>query len=136
MPKPAEHSAFCTTCPSPEDVTHLLARFGLHLTYSRPAETMQLYRDMPPLPAQYHFEDDWGTQVLFLAGPDTPSLADDEDEEGVCSAYRSYPLHASRFWLIAGANRLRTYRLQDVLSARWALRWRDPASIASDEHAA
>lgn len=132
-----EHSAFCATCPSPEVVAHLLAPFGLTLTYTRPAEVAQEYLHLPPLPAQYHFEDDWGTQVQFLAGPDTPLLADDEDDEDERpAACVSYPPHASRFWLIHGANHLSARRVQEALSAHLALRWDEPETTRMVEYAA
>jgi hypothetical protein len=119
-----EHSAFCATCPSPEIVAHLLEPFGLTLTYTRPAETVQEYLHLPPLPAQYHFEDDWGTQVVFLAGTDTPLLADDESDEEKDGELRvDYPPHASRFWLIPGANQLSTHRVQEALAACLGFRW-------------
>lgn len=130
-------SAFCATCPSPETVTRLLAAFGLTLTYTRPAEDAREYLHLPPLPAQYHFEDDWGTQVQFLAGPDTPLLADDEDDEDDLPAERAiYPPHASRFWLIPGANQLSTRRVQEALTALLGFRWDNPETTMVVEHAA
>lgn len=132
-----EHSAFCATCPAPEAVTGLLAQFGLTLTYTHPPEIAQEYLHLPPLPAQYHFEDDWGTQVQFLAGPDTSLLADDEDDEDKLPAGRaSYPHHASRFWLIPGANELVARRVQEALAAQLMFRWDEPEKASVVEHAA
>lgn len=135
-----EHSAFCATCPSPEVVACLLALFGLTLTYTRPAEVAQEYLHLPPLPAQYHFEDDWGTQVLFLAGPDTPLLADDrdgdDDEDELPAGCASYPFHASRFWLIPGGNALTTRRVQEALAAQLAFRWDKRETTMAVERAA
>lgn len=131
-----EHSAFCRTCPLSDDVTTLLARFGLKLIYSRPVEKRQQYRGLPPLPAQFHYEDDWGTQVLFLAGPDNPCLADDDDEEETSPLSRSYPPHASRFWIIVGAHPLRACRIQEELATRFGLHWDAPHTALPIEHAA
>lgn len=138
MTSPVERSAFCSICPSPEAVTDHLARFGLVLTYARPAEMAQDYLHLPPLPAQYHYEDARGTQVMFLAGPDTSCLADDEGDEEVdlLPGRNSYPPHASRFWLIPGANELTTHHVQEALAARWAFHWYDPRHENATEHAA
>ena len=119
-----ERSAFCAICPPSDSVAEVLASCGFTLTYMQPAEVAQEYLHLPPLPAQYHYEDRLGTQVLFLAGPDMPSLSDDADDEYV--PVSRYPRHASRFWLIAGASELATRRVQEKLTTRWALRWQEP----------
>lgn len=132
-----EQTAFCRTCPALEAVARLLAQLGFTLTYTRSAEVAQEYLHLPPLPAQYHFEDDWGTQVQFLAGPDTPLLADDgDDEDQLPVECASYPCHSSRFWLIPGANELVTRRVQEALAAQLAFRWDEREHANVVEHAA
>lgn len=130
-----EMSAFCSTCPSLEAVTHLFAHFGLELTYSRPAEMVQEYLHLPLLPVQYHYEDDWGTQVLFLAGSNHPNLASDDDREESAGS-KSYSPYASRFWLIAGAQASVTRRVQEALTKEWRLCWHDPQMTNAEKNAA
>ena len=61
---------------------------------------------VPALPAQYHYKKDGcGTEVIYLAGRDTPL------EEG-----EVFPLHASRFWLSAGADAQAFQRTLSTLS--------------------
>ena len=54
--------AFCHALPTPERVTALLQPLGFSLTYQRGA-----IRGLPP---QYHYRDNKGTEVMYLAGKD------------------------------------------------------------------
>src|SRR5258708_16415020 len=83
-------TAFCATCPDPAEVSHLLQGLGFHLVFFMPADTSGEYMaDLPPLPAQYHYEDAVGTRIEYLAGADTPCLDDEENTStDVCTLLR------------------------------------------------
>src|SRR5579871_681215 len=87
-----ELQAFCVSCPSLEEVAAPLGKLGFHLDFQ-----MEEQRDhrsqLPPLPAQFHFKNPYGTEVIYLAGRDFPLNEDGE----------SLPPHASRFWLYTGS---------------------------------
>src|SRR6266487_1953476 len=91
--KALEVEAFCVTCPSAEEVTTLLQTLGFELTFHMEIDHPPEYEQVPCLPAQFHFQDTHGNEVIFLAGRDT-------DLDGV-----GFPEHASRFWLYPGADR-------------------------------
>src|SRR5215472_18736606 len=78
--------AFCQTCPIPEAVTILLEGLGFSLSFQMDAIHYPAYTRLPSLPAQYHYTDAHGTQVIYLAGKDTPL-----DGERLLR-------HSSRFW--------------------------------------
>jgi hypothetical protein len=103
-----ELEAFCATCPSTEEVTTLLKTFGLELTFHLDIDVSPDYEHLPCLPAQFHFQDEQGNEVLFLAGRDV-------DFDG-----RGFPEHASRFWLYAGADRAVYQRVARALADRWS----------------
>src|SRR5436305_461002 len=86
-PLATERQAFCATCPSAEEVSTLLATLGFSLDFQLDA---QYTSQLPLLPAQYHYQDVCGTEVIYLAGRD---VALDGEQ---------FPPHASRFWLYAG----------------------------------
>src|SRR5438876_11386682 len=65
-----ERSAFCATCPEPTDVSKVLAGQGCSLVFCMKAEDEGAYMDLPPLPAQFHYEGPGGVRVIYLAGPD------------------------------------------------------------------
>ena len=91
-PLAPELEAFCTICPAAQEVTALLTRLGFRLVFQMDEQSDHTSQ-LPPLPAQYHYKDDAsGTEVIYLAGRDTPL------EQEV------FPCHASRFWLSAGAD--------------------------------
>src|SRR5262249_47411148 len=118
-------TAFSATCPEPEEVTSLLQGLGFHLAFFLAADDANTaMADLPPLPAQYHYEDEVGTRVEYLAGVDIPCLADDEEEPVAPVRYR-YPPHASRFWLTPGGRELVTRRVRDALDAAFNLRWQE-----------
>ena len=106
----ADRTAFCTTCPSAQDVTEVLAPLGFALVFQMKADNDQAYLHLAPLPAQFHYRDDRGTEVIYLAG------VDQEDEQPAGP-------HASRFWLYAGAEANAQERAAKALSTAWALRW-------------
>ena len=107
-----EVNAFCQTCPTPEEVSGLLHPLGFRLVFQMEAVIYPAYAHTPDLPAQYHYKDGDGTEVIYLAGPDTPF-----DSERV-------PRHASRFWLSPGAHPLAARRVARLLAGAWSLLWK------------
>jgi hypothetical protein len=120
-------------------VIHLLQPLGFRLSLFLPAdERNPSLLEVPPLPSQYHYEDECGTQVLYLAGVDQPCLADDEEEDegDIGLRWKHYPVHASRFWLVPGGQDLATKRVQDALADAWALCWQDLHLVEAQAEAA
>ena len=115
-----ERSAFCATCPSAEEVTSLLQTLGFELAFHMDIDASPAYEPIPPLPAQFHFQDGHGTQAIFLAGPD-------RDLDGM-----RLPKHASRFWLHAGADAATFQRIAHVLAVQWSLRWQPTPQVRQD----
>ena len=117
-PQPAtEVTAFCATCPDAGEVSALLARLGFRLAFQmeeQPDRSSQL----PPLPAQYHYRDAYGTEAIFLAGRDCAL-------EG-----EPLPAHASRFWLYRGADRGSFQLAMSTVALHWQLAWRDLSAMA------
>jgi hypothetical protein len=109
-----ECTAFCATCPPPETVISLLQGLGFQLTFHMDAVTYPVSSSTPSLPAQFHFSDEQGTDVIFLAGKDTPM-----DGE-------RFPPHASRFWVAPGADTAAYQRVVQALASRWMLTWHRP----------
>jgi hypothetical protein len=95
-----EHSPFCATCPSADDVTEALAPLGFTLVFQMKADTARAYTNLPPLPAQYHYEGQHGASVIYLAGKDILILGDEVDEPAGARPL-PYPEHCSRFWIAA-----------------------------------
>jgi hypothetical protein len=115
-----ELGAFCATCPDAEDVSALLTRLGFRLEFQmdeQPDRSSQL----PPLPAQYHYKDASGTEVIFLAGQDSPL-----DGEPL-------PAHASRFWLYRGADADGFELATSIVAREWRLAWRDLSAPAHQQ---
>lgn len=110
----SECTAFCTTCPPPETVISLLQGLGFQLTFQMDAVIYPVSSATPDLPAQFHFSDEQGTDVIFLAGKDTPM-----DGE-------HFPTHACRFWVSPGADPFAYRRIVQVLATRWVLIWQYP----------
>src|SRR5215471_6945834 len=106
-----ERSAFCATCPQPAEVRKMLGNLGCSLTFSMPAEDERAYMDLPPLPAQFHYEGPGGVRVIYLAGPD---IALDEEH---------FPEHRSRFWLYGDHDQVAFGQVASVLAIRWQLNW-------------
>jgi hypothetical protein len=106
--------------PPVEDVTRLLQAYGFELAFHMDIDAPPQYEQLPPLPAQFHFQDSHGDEVIFLAGRDA-------DMDGMY-----LPEHASRFWLYPGADRAASRRVADVLATRWSLAWRSALPIHQD----
>jgi signal recognition particle subunit SEC65 len=118
--KAREVEAFCVTCPSTEEVTTLLQTLGFELAFHMDIDHPPEYEQVPCLPAQFHFQDEHGNEVIFLAGRDV-------DLDGV-----GFPEHASRFWLYPGADRAVYGRVANVLAVRWSLTWRSLSKARQD----
>ena len=107
-----EWTAFCALCPAQEEVTRTLQGCGFCLTFQMDAVISPAYTQLPALPAQYHYRDPYGTEIIYLAGRDTPL-----DGE-------RFPAHASRFWLYPGADQGAYQRVASALAVRWGFFWR------------
>ena len=110
-------TAFCVTCPAADNVTAALAPLGFTLTFQMEEDNRHSYLDIAPLPAQYHFRDHFGTEVIYLAGQDE-DLGDEDEMD-----WDTFPRHASRFWLYAGADAGAHEQAAQALTAAWALTW-------------
>jgi hypothetical protein len=123
-PQPAtELEAFCLICPPPQDVSALLATLGFTLAFHMDAVRSPC-EEVPPLPAQFHYKDASGTEVIYLAGRDTPL-------EG-----EVFPLHASRFWLYVGADTQAFQLTMSTLALSYLYTWRVPCEYAAHEEVA
>jgi hypothetical protein len=123
--QPPELEAFCTTCPPVEEVSALLANLGFTLAFHMDA-VQSPCAAVPPLPAQYHYKKDaCGTEVIYLAGRDTPL----EDGE-------VFPFHASRFWLYAGADVQAFQLAMSTLALNYQFTWCAPCEDAAHEEVA
>jgi hypothetical protein len=116
-----ERNPFCATCPFVDEVTGVLAPFGYTLIFQMKADTARAYTDLPPLPAQYHYEGPCGASVIYLAGKDVPILGDKDDEPSSAQPH-PYPEHRSRFW-IAALDAHTVSLVLRVLSRLGALKW-------------
>ena len=122
--KDEEHSAFCATCPQPEDVSNVLASLGCVLAFTMPAEDEGAYMHLPPLPAQFHYDGPGDVRVIYLAGSDI-------ELDGEC-----FPAHESRFWLYGDHNQAAFQQVASVLAVRWSLSWQRTGSSSSLEDVA
>jgi len=114
-----ELEAFCATCPSAEEVTSLLQAVGFTLAFCMDA-VPSACAEVPPLPAQFHYRDRRGSEVIFLAGSDA-------DPDGV-----QLPEHASRFWIHPGADVGVARRVAHVLAVKWSFAWRGESQVSQD----
>ncbi|HLI09361.1 MAG TPA: hypothetical protein VKV40_22555 [Ktedonobacteraceae bacterium] len=112
QPNAFEVAGFCLTCPPPQEVAALLQPLGFRLVFQMEATIYPAYAHTPDLPAQYHYKDPFGTEVIYLAGQD--SALDGE----------RLPRHASRFWLSPGADLLAYRRVARLLATTWPLTWK------------
>jgi hypothetical protein len=112
--------AFCATCPSAQEVTSVLQALGFALTFHMDVDASPEYEQVPPLPAQFHFQDMHGNEVIFLAGRDA-------DLDGV-----GLPEHLSRFWIYAGADAAGYRRVAQVLAITWSLTWQPTTQARQD----
>ncbi len=104
--------AFCANCPAVQEVTSFLQTLGFELSFHMDVDDSPAYEQLPPLPAQFHFRDKLGNEVIYLAGRDVPL-------DGV-----PLPEHASRFWAYPGADAVAYRHLASVLAIKWNLAWR------------
>jgi hypothetical protein len=111
--------AFCATCPSAEEVTRLLQAIGFILDFHLDA-VPSACTEVPSLPAQYHYRDRRGSEVIFLAGPD-------DDPDGA-----DLPEHASRFWLYCGADAGVARWVAQVLAVKWSFAWQSDSQSCQD----
>jgi len=111
--------AFCATCPSAEEVTSALQTIGFALVFHMDAVSSAC-AEVPQLPAQYHYRDQSGNEVIYLAGPDT-------DPDGL-----PLPKHASRFWLHPGADARATHWVAQVLASKWSFAWQMESPARQD----
>jgi hypothetical protein len=114
--------AFCATCPAPEEVTQGLRAPGFELTFQMDMIPTSRLTETPALPAQYHYSDGFGTELIYLAGRDA-----DLDREGL-------PAHASRFWLFPGGCADAYLQALSLLARSFRLRWRPAEAIPSADH--
>ena len=117
--------AFCRTCPAPQEVTACLHTMGFTLVFQMPACIPSASSAVAPLPAQFHYERADGTEVIYLAGRDTPL----EDGE-------VFPFHASRFWLYAGADAQVFQLAMSTLALSYQFTWCAPCEYAAHEEVA
>jgi hypothetical protein len=111
--------AFCATCPSAEEVTNVLQALGFVLTFHMNA-VPPACAEVPPLPAQYHYRDQHGSEVIYLAGHDA-------DPDGA-----ELPEHASRFWIHHGADAEAARWVAHVLAVKWSFTWQAVSQARQD----
>ena len=126
MPHTHALTAFCSTCPHPQEVTTILSRLGFSLTFYMDAILYPASSEALDLPAQYHFADQHGTELIYLEGRDTPM-----DGE-------LFPAHQSRWWLYPGADAEVFRQIINLLTARWLITWQRTDSVSKPgiEHVA
>jgi hypothetical protein len=112
--------AFCVTCPTVQEVTSMLQVLEFELTFHMDVDASPEYEQVPSLPAQFHFQDKHGNEVIFLAGRDV-------DLDGV-----GLPEHLSRFWLYPGAEAAAYQRAAHVLAVKWSLTWQPAMQARQD----
>jgi hypothetical protein len=104
--------AFCQSCPSVESVKAVLAPLGFSQTLSMKAYAAFPAYSVPALPAQYHFDNGKGTEVLYLAGKDS------SPKEG-----KELPAHQSRLWVYPGHDPALSVQAIALLSKQWLMAW-------------
>lgn len=115
-------TAFCQTCPTVKEVTHVLQPLGFYVSFHMEADDQQAYLQLAPLPKQCHYEGPCGLSVVYLAGEDT-GLFDDEGD-GSDTTNNAFPAHASRFWCYCGAESLTMFQQTlDALATAFTLSW-------------
>jgi hypothetical protein len=116
-----ELEAFCHLCPEPQEVTAFLKQLGLRLDFQMEAFAPPVYSPLAQLPAQFHFVDDSGMSLIYLAGEDTAT------EEG-----ERLPAHKSRFWAYTGADVQRFEHNTQLLALRWSFNWHCSSQAQQD----
>ncbi|HEX7737000.1 MAG TPA: hypothetical protein VF458_19300 [Ktedonobacteraceae bacterium] len=103
--------AFSEHCPAASEVTAVLQTLGFRLSFHMQAVVPPESSAIPALPPQYHYTDQYGTEIIYLAGRDKP-----EDGERL-------PVHKSRFWLWPGANEQAHARAAALLAKAFHFQW-------------
>jgi hypothetical protein len=111
MSKTNDLKAFCRACPRVEEVSAVLQGLGFSLVFHMAAVASPASSHTPPLPAQFHYRDAHGTEVIYLAGRDAPM-----DGE-------LFPAHSSRWWLSAGSDPAACQHIAQTLTEKWSLIW-------------
>ncbi|GHO88037.1 hypothetical protein [Dictyobacter formicarum] len=107
--------AFGSTCPAIEEVEDILIDLGFDRVFQMRA--IPATPRTPGLPAQYHYRDRKGTEIIFLSGRDTPMPT------------QSFPEHAARWWIYPGACPVTANLVAQTLSSHWHLQWQSTQSI-------
>jgi hypothetical protein len=121
QPPPEVREAFCLSCPEPQEVTTFLKNLGLRLDFQLEAFAPPVYSPLLALPAQFHFADESGMSLIYLAGEDSAT------EEG-----ERLPVHKSRFWAYAGADTRRFERIMHLVALQWSFTWHCPEEAQQD----
>ena len=121
QPPPEEREAFCLSCPEPQEVTTFLKNLGLRLDFQMQAFAPPVYSPVSALPAQFHFADESGISLIYLAGQDSAT------EEG-----ERLPAHKSRFWAYAGADIQRFKQITHLVALQWSFSWHSPEEVQQD----
>ena len=116
-----ELEAFCHSCPEPQEVITFLSQLGLRLDFQMEAFAPPVYSPLAQLPAQFHFADESGMSLIYLAGEDSAT------EEG-----ERLPAHKSRFWAYAGADIQRFEQITQLVAVRWSFTWHCPSQAQQD----
>jgi hypothetical protein len=118
---PVELEAFCHSCPEPQEVISILKQLGLRLDFQMEAFAPPVHSPLSQLPAQFHFADDSGLSLIYLAGQDSAT------EEG-----EHLPIHKSRFWAYAGADIQRFKQITHLAALQWSFTWHSPEEAEPD----
>jgi hypothetical protein len=105
-------AAFCQQCPDEPTVRNHLGTLGFSLTFQMEGSPAYPSDNIPALPAQYHYQDAFGTEVIYLAGRDSPP------EDGL-----RYPPHRSRFWVYPGAKSEAYIQAIASVTDHWFVMW-------------
>jgi hypothetical protein len=122
--QPDELEAFCLSCPTPEEVTALLAQLGIRLVFQMEANLSPVYSELARLPAQFHYEHASGMSLIYLAGEDSAS------EDGV-----RLPAHQSRFWAYPGADLGVFGWITRRVARQWSFTWQRASSSQAQARA-
>ena len=107
-----ELEAFCLSCPDPEEVKIFLKQIDLRLDFQMEACAPSVYSELSELPAQFHFADDSGMSLVYLAG-----------EDHATEVGERLPVHRSRFWAYAGADKERFEQMTRLVALQWSFTW-------------
>jgi hypothetical protein len=102
-------------------VTTFLKNLGLRLDFQMEAFAPPVYSLLSALPAQFHFADESGMSLIYLAGQESAT------EEG-----ERLPIHKSRFWAYAGADIQRFKQITHLVALQWSFTWHSPEESQQD----